>query len=83
MSTDVSEKPIESILKIKDCTQAVIRKKVLWSKALKMESTGSSEMLVPMYQTIQRHTTKDSNICTAAAASNVTQQAYLEYKRSL
>ena len=82
MSTDVSEKPIESILKIKDRSQAVIRK-VLWSNALKMESTGSSEMLVPMYQTIQRHTTKDSNICTAAAASNVTQQAYLEYKRSL
>jgi hypothetical protein len=75
-------KPLESILKIKECSQGVTRK-VLWSSALKMESTDSSEMLLPRHQTIQRHTPKDSNICTAGTASNVTQQAYLEYKRGL
>jgi hypothetical protein len=83
MGTGVSEKSLESILKVKECSQGVTRKKVLWSSALKMESTDSSEMLVPMHQTIQRHTPKDSNICTAGTVSNVTQQAYLEYKRGL
>jgi hypothetical protein len=83
MGTGVSEKPLESMLKIKECPQAVIIKKVLWSSALKMEPTGFSEMLVPMYQNIQSHTPKDSNICTAGIASNVTQQAYLEYKTDL
>jgi hypothetical protein len=40
MGIDVSEELLDSILKIKGCSDGLIKNTVLWSSALKMESTG-------------------------------------------
>jgi hypothetical protein len=83
MGTGVSEKSPESILKVlkrmfSGCYQEDLV--VLCPEDGVNRFIRNVGTYVPK---IQRHTPKDSNICTAGTVSNVTQQAYLEYKRGL